>query len=145
VVIGVNSAIATLSGGQVFDSGQGGSIGLGFAIPIDQAKRIAQQIIQNGYSTHAIIGVSLDPTFTGNGARIGNPRAPAVVAGGPADRAGLQSGDVIVEVNGQTVTTAPELIVAIRKHVPGARLTLVYVRDGSRHTTVVTLGSARSD
>ena len=145
LVIGVNSAIATLSGGQIFDSGQGGSIGLGFAIPIDQAKRIARQLIEQGYSTHAIIGVTLDARFTGNGARIGNPRGgEAVQPGGPADRAGLKDGDVVVQVDGQTVTTADELIVAIRKRVPGARLTLVYMRDGSRHTTVVTLGSARS-
>jgi putative serine protease PepD len=145
-VIGINSAIATLSAGQVFDSGQSGNIGLGFAIPIDQAKRIAQQIIKHGYSTHAIIGVTLDSTFTGHGARIGNPRGgEAVVPGGPADHAGLQSGDVVVRVEGQLVTNADELIVEIRKRVPGQQLTLVYVRDGGRQTAVVTLGSARSD
>ena len=139
--------IATLSTGQLFDSGQSGNIGLGFAIPIDQAKRIAQQLIKNGYSTHAIIGVTLDPSYAGNGAKIAPPPsgAPAVVPGGPAARAGLKSGDVIVEVNGQVVTTAEELIVAIRKRVPGDHLTLVYMRGGSRHSTVVTLGSARSD
>jgi putative serine protease PepD len=145
-VIGVDSAIATLSGSQAFDGGQGGSIGLGFAIPIDQAKRISKQIIEQGYSTHAIIGVTLEPQFTGDGARIGNPRGqPAVVPGGPAAKAGLEDGDVVVKVDGQIVTTANELIIAIRKHVPGDRLTLVYVRHGSRHSTVVTLGSARSD
>jgi putative serine protease PepD len=143
-VIGVNSAIATLSSGQVFDS-QGGNIGLGFAIPIDQAKRIVRQIIEQGYATHAIIGVRLDATYDGDGARIGNPRGgEAVVPGGPADHAGLEDGDVIVEVDGQRVTDAAELIVAIRKHVPGDRLTLTYVRDGSHQSTVVTLGSARS-
>jgi putative serine protease PepD len=145
-VIGVDSAIATLSGSQAFDGGQGGSIGLGFAIPIDQAKRISKQIIEQGYSTHAIIGVTLEPQFTGDGARIGNPRGqPAVVPGGPAAKAGLEDGDVVVKVDGQIVTTANELIIAIRKHVPGDRLTLVYVRHGSRHSTVVTLCSARSD
>jgi putative serine protease PepD len=145
-VIGVDSAIATLSGSQAFDGGQGGSIGLGFAIPIDQAKRISKQIIEQGYSTHAIIGVTLEPQFTGDGARIGNPRGqPAVVPGGPAAKAGLEDGDAVVKVDGQIVTTANELIIAIRKHVPGDRLTLVYVRHGSRHSTVVTLGSARSD
>jgi putative serine protease PepD len=146
LVVGINSAIATLSGGQLFDSGQGGNIGLGFAIPIDQAKRIARQIIEQGYSTHAIIGVGLDPTFTGDGAKIDNPQGgQAVVPGGPADRAGLQRGDVIVEAAGDRITTAVELIVAIRKRVPGAHLTLVYLRDGDRHSVVVTLGSARSD
>jgi putative serine protease PepD len=68
-----------------------------------------------------------------------------VTAGGPADQAGLKSGDVIVAVDGAPVTSADELIVAIRKHVPGQRLQLTYLRGGSRHTTVVVLGSARSD
>ena len=145
-VIGVNSAIATLSGGQLFDSGQGGNIGLGFAIPIDQAKRIAQQIIRNGFSTHANIGVQLDAGYTGNGARVGNPQGgTAVTAGGPAAQAGLKSGDIIVAVDGTVVTTADELIVEIRKRVPGDRLTLTYLRHGQRHTAVVTLGSRRSD
>jgi putative serine protease PepD len=144
-VIGVNSAIATLSGSQLFDSGQGGNIGLGFAIPIDQAKRIARQIIANGYSTHAIIGVQLDGSYKGDGARIGNPSGGGVTPGGPAARAGLRNGDVVVAVNGLTVTSFDELIVEIRKRVPGQQLTLAYVRDGHRHTTVVTLGSARSD
>ena len=144
-VIGINSAIATLSNGQIFDA-QGGNIGLGFAIPIDQAKRIARQIIEQGYATHAVIRVRLDATFEGNGARIGDPQGGAgVIPGGPADRAGLEDGDVIVAVDGHRVTDAAELIVAIRKHVPGDRLTLSYVRDGNRATVVVTLGSARSD
>jgi putative serine protease PepD len=145
-VIGVNSAIATLSGGQIFDSGQGGNIGLGFAIPIDQAKRIARQIIKNGYSTHAIIGVTLDARYAGKGARIGDPRGrSAVVPGGPAAHAGLRAGDVVVRVNGLIVTNADELIIEIRKRVPGQRLTLVYLRSGDRRTAIVTLGSARSD
>ena len=144
-VIGVNSAIATLSDPSNFSSGQGGSIGLGFAIPIDQAKRIAQEIIKNGFATHAIIGVTLDPSYHGQGAKIGNPQGTAIAAGGPADQAGLKAGDVIIEVDGERVTTADELIVAIRKRTPGTRLTLVYLRDGSRHSTTVVLGSARSD
>jgi putative serine protease PepD len=145
-VIGVNSAIATLSADPL-GSGQGGSIGLGFAIPIDQAKRIAQQIITQGFSTHAIIGVRLDTRYAGEGAKIiasvaGNP---GVTAGGPAQRAGLWAGDVIVEVDGVRITAADELIVAIRRHVPGQRLTVTYLRDGGRHTVVVTLGSATSN
>ncbi|HEU5035102.1 MAG TPA: trypsin-like peptidase domain-containing protein [Mycobacteriales bacterium] len=145
-VIGVNSAIATLTGGQLFDAGQSGSIGLGFAIPIDQARRIARQIIEQGYSTHAIIGVSLDITFNGNGAKIGVPGGgQAVVPGGPADHAGLRAGDVIVSIGGVTITDANELIVQIRKRLPGQRVQIGYLRDGHRHTTAVTLGSARSD
>jgi putative serine protease PepD len=145
-VIGVNSAIATLSA-DTLGGGQGGSIGLGFAIPIDQAKRIAQQIITQGFSTHAIIGVRLDPRYAGEGAKIAANTAgnPGVTPGGPAGRAGLRAGDVVVEVDGVPVTSADELIVAIRRHVPGQHLTLTYLRDRARHTAVVTLGSAPSD
>jgi len=143
-VVGVNSAIATLSG-DAATGAQGGSIGLGFAIPIDQAKRIATEILKQGYATHAIIGVHLDTAFTGDGARIGDPHAQAVTPRGPAARAGLRSGDVVVAADGERITSPEELIVAIRKHAPGDRMTLTYVRSGHRHTTTVTLGSARSD
>ena len=68
-----------------------------------------------------------------------------LVEGGSAKAAGLRPDDVIVAVDGAPVTSADELIVAIRKHVPGQRLQLTYVRDGSRHTALVVLGSARSD
>jgi putative serine protease PepD len=143
-VVGVNSAIATLSGDPL--SGQGGSIGLGFAIPIDQAKRIAAQIIRLGYATHAVIGVHLDARYTGDGAKVGDPSGgQAVEPGGPAAKAGLRAGDVIVAVDGAPVTTADELIVAIRRHSPGQRLTLTYLRGGARRTATVVLGSARSD
>jgi putative serine protease PepD len=145
-VIGVNSAIATLSGGDAAGSAQGGNIGLGFAIPIDQAKRIASQIIAQGFATHAVIGVRIDGSFTGDGAQIGDPgHADAVQPDGPAARAGLRPGDVIVAVDGRPVTAAEELIALIRKHAPGERITLTYVRSGHRRTTVVILGSQRSD
>ena len=82
-VVGVNSAIASLSTRSSLDGQQSGSIGLGFAIPIDQAKRIAAEIINRGYATHAIIGVALDTQYNGSGARIAlSPNA--VTSGGPA-------------------------------------------------------------
>jgi putative serine protease PepD len=145
-VVGVNSAIATLSGSQAFSGSQSGSIGLGFAIPIDQAKRIAAQIIAHGYATHAVIGVRLDPTYTGRGARIGTTPGggQAVDARGPAARAGLRAGDVIIAVGGEVVTTPDELIVAIRKHAPGERLVLTFLRDGRRMSALVVLGAQRS-
>jgi putative serine protease PepD len=144
-VVGVNSAIASLSTDDL--SGQSGSIGLGFAIPINEAKRIAGQIITQGFSTHAIIGVSLDAAYSGSGARISPPPSggPAVAKNGPAAKAGIEAGDVIVSVDGQRVTTADELIVAIRSHAPGQRLTLTYQRSGKTKTVTVVLGSARSD
>jgi putative serine protease PepD len=142
-VIGVNSAIATLSG-DAATGGQGGSIGLGFAIPIDQAKRIASEILKQGYATHAIIGVHLDTAYNGDGARIADPRGTAVTPGGPAARAGLRAGDIVVAADGERITSPEELIVAIRKHAPGDRMVLTYLRGGHRHTTTVVLGSARS-
>jgi putative serine protease PepD len=145
-VIGVNSAIASLSTDDITGQ-QSGSIGLGFAIPINEAKRIAGQIITRGYSTHAIIGVNLDPAYSGSGARISPPPSggAAVEAGGPAAKAGMKAGDVIVAVNGEKVTTADELIVAIRSHTPGERLSLTYDRGSQSHTVTVVLGSARSE
>jgi putative serine protease PepD len=143
-VIGVNSAIATLSAGET-PGGTGGNIGLGFAIPIDQAKRIASEIIAHGYATHAIVGVRINGGYAGVGAQIADPgHDDAVQPGGPAARAGLRAGDVVVAADGKPVTSAEELIVAIRKHAPGERITLTYLRDGHRRTAVVVLGSARS-
>jgi putative serine protease PepD len=151
-VVGVNSAIASLSTDTIGGS-QSGSIGLGFAIPIAEAQRIAEQIISQGFSTHAIIGVSLDATYTGSGARVGVPTGvagstnvgPAVTPGGPAAAVGIRAGDVIVAVDGAKVTTADELIVAIRRHAPGEHLALTYLRGGQRKTVTLTLGSRRSE
>jgi putative serine protease PepD len=145
-VVGVNSAIASLSADALGNS-QSGNIGLGFAIPINEADRIATQIIHQGYATHAIIGVSLNPVFTGSGAQVGSRSTdtPAVTPGGPADRAGIQDGDVIVGINGEKITTADEAIVAIRRHAPGEHLSVTYLRAGGRHTVTLTLGSRRSE
>jgi putative serine protease PepD len=142
-VVGVNSAIASLSS-DAFVGSQSGSIGLGFAIPINEAKRIAQQIIHQGYSTHAIIGVSLVATYTGSGAKVGSTNGGVpVTPGGPAARAGIHDGDIIVAVDGERITTADELIVAIRRRVPGQRISLTYLRGGTRHTVSLVLSSHR--
>jgi putative serine protease PepD len=143
-VVGVNSAIASLSTDSITGS-QSGSIGLGFAIPINEARRIAGQIITQGYSTHAIIGVSLNARYSGSGAQIGTATSgDAVTPGGPAAKAGIQTGDVIVAVDGEKITTADELIVAIRRHQPGQRISMTYVRGGTRRTVTVLLGSQHS-
>jgi putative serine protease PepD len=141
-VIGVNSAIATL--GAVVGS-QGGSIGLGFSIPINQARRTAEQLINDGKASYPIMGAVLDPTFTGDGVRIadeGARGAPAVASGGPSDQAGIRPGDVIVAFDGQPVAGPDELIVAIRSHVPGDTVSVTFDRDGREQTVQVTLGEA---
>ena len=138
-VIGINSSIATL-GGSV--GGQSGSIGLGFAIPINQARRIAQEIIRTGHAEHPIIGVELDVRYSGPGAKValrGVGGNPAVVPGGPADQAGIQPGDVITAVDGVPVDDAEQLIVAIRTHSPGDTVTLTIQRDGQTSDVKVTL------
>jgi putative serine protease PepD len=131
--IGVNSSIATLGA----FGGQSGSIGLGFAIPIDQAKRTAEQIIREGEASYPIIGASLDVQSQQRGATIG-----ALVANGPAEQAGLAEGDVVVAIDADSVRTAEELIVAIRSRQPGDTVELTYLRDGQKGSVTVTLDSA---
>jgi putative serine protease PepD len=131
-VIGVNSAIASTSGGQ---GGQPGSIGLGFAIPIDTAKRIASEIVKTGKSTTPLIGVSLDPQYTGPGAQVAE-----VTPGGGAAAAGLQTGDLVTAVDGVKIADATELIVKVRSHAPGDTLTLTVTRNGQTSDVSVTLG-----
>ncbi|MEW2546125.1 trypsin-like peptidase domain-containing protein [Streptomyces sp. NPDC047002] len=144
-VIGINSAIRAAGSGTTDDGGQAGSIGLGFAIPVNQAKRVAEELIDTGRATHPVIGVTLDTGYPGDGARVAAKAAdggPAVTAGGPADRAGIRAGDVITAVDGDPVHSGEELIVRIRAHRPGDRLTLTVRRGGTGRTAALTLGSA---
>lgn len=144
-VIGINSAIRSAGSGSESDGGQAGSIGLGFAIPINQGKRVAEELINTGKATHPVIGVTLDMDYSGDGARIGEKSdegASGVTAGGPADRAGIRSGDVITEVDGQRVHSGDELIVKVRAHRPGDRLELTLLRNGRERTVTLTLGSS---
>ncbi|MFF7201571.1 trypsin-like peptidase domain-containing protein [Streptomyces sp. NPDC008141] len=143
-VIGINSAIraADTAGAE---GGQAGSIGLGFAIPINQGKRVAEELINTGKATHPVIGVSLDMKYSGDGARVGEKGkdgSGSVSAGGPAAKAGIKAGDVITKVDGQRVHSGEELIVKIRSHRPGDRLELTVVRAGKERTMTLTLGSA---
>ncbi|MFJ2740470.1 trypsin-like peptidase domain-containing protein [Streptomyces sp. NPDC087440] len=143
-VIGVNSAIRGPDNGGL-DSGQAGSIGLGFAIPINQAKRVAEELISTGKATHPVIGVSLDMKFTGDGAKVGAKGAddsPAVTPGGPGAKAGIKSGDVITKIDGQRVHSGEELIVKIRSRRPGERMGLTLERDGRAQDVTLVLGSA---
>ncbi|MGW0463980.1 trypsin-like peptidase domain-containing protein [Streptomyces sp. NPDC003027] len=146
-VIGINSAIRAAGDGSGGDSGaQSGSIGLGFAIPINQGKRVAEELINNGKASHPVIGVSLDMQFTGDGARVGEKGkdgSPSVVPGGPAAKAGIRPGDVITKVDGQRVHNGEELIVKIRAHRPGDRLELTLLRGGKEQTKTLTLGSSQ--
>ncbi|MFJ4778558.1 trypsin-like peptidase domain-containing protein [Streptomyces sp. NPDC088762] len=146
-VVGINSAIrgADKDGDGAEGVRQGGSIGLGFAIPINQGKRVAEELIRTGRATHPVIGVTLDMQYTGDGARVGDKGEdgkPAVVAGGPGARGGIKPGDVITKVDGVRVHGGDELIIKIRAHRPGDPLTLTVLREGRERTLEVVLGSA---
>ena len=106
-----------------------GSIGLGFAIPINQARRTAQQLIKSGKATYPILGISIDMNFTGQGALIGNTQI-SITADGPAAKAGLRPGDVITHFAGKTINSGDELIVAVRSHAVGERVNITFLRNG---------------
>ncbi|MFF2805839.1 S1C family serine protease [Streptomyces sp. NPDC058000] len=149
-VIGINSAIQSAGngGGVGGESGQSGSIGLGFAIPIDQAKRVAQDLIKTGQPVYPQIGVQVGMRESGDGATIaqsGNNGSEAVTPGGPADKAGLKPGDTITKLDSTIVDSGPTLISEIWQHRPGDRVTLTYKRGGKEHTTQVTLGQRTGD
>ncbi|WP_106430767.1 S1C family serine protease [Streptomyces sp. SA3_actF] len=137
-VIGVNSAIRSAGG---TDEGQAGSVGLGFAIPVNQARWVAGELLDHGRVAHPVIGVALDSREDRNGALIGGDK-DAVTPGGPADRAGLAPGDLVTAADDRPVTSTEDLIVRIRAHRPGDRLRLTYVREGKEHHATVTLEAA---
>ena len=136
-VVGINSAIATLGGGGPFGGAQGGSIGVGFAIPIDEAKSVAEEIIRTGKATHPSIGVSAT-TVSGAGDRQG-ALVRELTPSGAAAGAGLEANDLIVAVDGKEVTSVDELILEIRSNKIGDRVEVTYVRDGQTRTAEVVL------
>ncbi|MEV4443662.1 trypsin-like peptidase domain-containing protein, partial [Streptomyces sp. NPDC049577] len=149
-VIGINSAIQSAGNGGGFGGGQGqaGSIGLGFAIPINQAKNVAEQLIKNRTPIYPVISATVNMKDAGNGAKIaptGANGSPAVTPGGPADKAGLKPGDVIVKLDDQKIDSGPTLISEIWTHRPGDKVTLTYLRDGKQSTVDLVLGERRGD
>ncbi len=141
-VIGINSAIASLSASE---GGQAGSIGVGFAIPVDQAKRIAQEIIESGKATHAVLGASVSDA-AGQDSQIPTGAKIANVTGGSgAEAAGLQAGDVITKIGNQSVESADALIAAVRSSTPNGTVSVTFVRGGQSQSVDVTLGSATAN
>jgi len=132
-VVGINSAIASMATGN----SEAGNIGLGFAIPINAAKRIAEELIATGTSKTPIIGVNLDTGFPGPGAKV-----LEITPNGPSEDAGLQKGDIITSLAGRLIDDATELVVAIRTHAPGDKVEVKINRGGGSVSATVTLGSA---
>jgi S1-C subfamily serine protease len=142
-VIGVNAAFDTLGGNMI--TGQGGNIGLGFAIPINQVRRVAMELIRTGHATHSVIGALLSIKHAGVGAQIAPARrgsGPSVSPGGPAARAGLRPGDVIVRFAGESIATGQSLLDAIRSRSPGTIVSITYLRRGTAHRVTLRLESA---
>jgi putative serine protease PepD len=138
-LIGINSAIATLGNSQ---PGAGsGSIGLGFAIPVDQAQRVATQLTKSGKAVHAQIGVQVSAQSPVAGAQV-----QAVTAGGPAAQAGIPKGVVITKLDDRVIDSGDGLIAAIRSRQPGDTVTVSYTAGaGGTKTARVTLGEAAAD
>ena len=137
-VIGINSAIATV-GNSSPGSSQAGNIGVGFAIPSDTARGVADQLIKNGVAVHAQLGVEASSfsNATTSGAQV-----RTVVPNGPAAKAGLQPGDVITNVDGRTIEDVDTLVVAVRSHSPGDSVSVTFLRNGKPQTVTATLTKA---
>ena len=137
-LIGINSSIASL--GQSASGSQSGNIGIGFAIPVKEAKSIADQLIKSGKAEHAFLGVSAKDAVVkdGNAQRAG-AQVVQVNSGTPASAAGIRSGDVVVAVNGKTVDSSTALVAQIREMTAGDKATLTILRDGARQDVAVTL------
>jgi putative serine protease PepD len=126
-VVGINTAIV---------GGVGGNVGVGFAIPIEIAKRVADQIIRSGHATLPFLGISGQNLPDNRGALV-----QEVVTGGPAARAGIKPGDIIVELGGQKITSMDELIATLIQRQVGETVTVIYTRDGTRHSAKATLAA----
>ncbi|MFJ3294787.1 S1C family serine protease [Streptomyces bacillaris] len=145
-VIGINSAIQSTGGG--LGQSQAGSIGLGFAIPINQAKNVAEQLIKTGKPVYPVIGATVSMEEKTGGAAIspeGAAGTPSVTPNGPAAKAGLKPGDVITKFNDTVIDSGPTLIGEIWTRKPGEKVTLTYERDGKTSTAEVTLGQREGD
>lgn len=141
-LVGINSSIATLGG----SGGGSGNIGIGFAIPIDEANWIADQLIADGTAQHAFLGVtptdgrSSQGSVTRSGAQL-----RSVSHGSPAADAGLKSGDLVLAVDDTPVTSAESLIGLVHAHKIGSSVTLTVLRDGQQQKVKATLGPAPTD
>jgi putative serine protease PepD len=139
-VVGIDAAIQTATNGT--GQGEPGSIGLGFAIPIDEVLPIVQQMIKGETPTHARLGIGVENASSGAGAQITDgAKISQVNNGSAAANAGLKSGDVITKIDDHLITSSDSLVAIIRSYRPGDKVTVTYQRGGSTHTVRVTLDS----
>jgi S1-C subfamily serine protease len=141
-VIGINTAIATVASGAPGADSQSGNIGVGFAIPSNTAKRIADEIVDTGEATRAYLGVRAQTAASGGNSGVGDgAQVVSVEPGSAAEDAGLQAGDVVTAVGDRPVTTSTELTAAVRSLAPGDEVTLTVRRGNGEQQLEVTLGS----
>jgi putative serine protease PepD len=133
-VIGINAVIKSLAA----DQEQAGNVGLAFAIPINQAKRLAQDIVDTGKARRTVIGAELEAAYRGAN---GGVRLQAVEAGGPASNAGLKPGDVLNRIGGQFLAEPGDLIAMVRKFAPGTGVSVEFTRDGAKRNAQVVLAA----
>ncbi|WP_280371648.1 S1C family serine protease [Nocardia wallacei] len=140
-LIGINTAIATLGSSELTGQ-QSGSIGLGFAIPVDQARRVADQLIKTGRATYAQVGITVSRADDMNGARVQD-----VTPDGPAAKAGIPPGTVVTRVDSQVIDSGNALVAAIRSHQPGDKVKITYTDDKGQNpkTAEVTLAAAPAE
>jgi putative serine protease PepD len=139
-VIGIDAAIQTASAGTT--GGEPGSIGLGFAIPIDEVLPIVQQMIKGETPTHARLGIGVENASSGAGAQITDgAKVSQVNTGSAAASAGLHAGDVITKIDDHLITSSDGLVAIIRSYRPGDDVSVTYQRGGDTHTVRVTLDS----
>ncbi|MEO6827410.1 MAG: trypsin-like peptidase domain-containing protein, partial [Microbacteriaceae bacterium] len=136
-VIGVNVAIANAGSGS--STSQGGSIGVGFAIPANLAQRVAQELIKDHSATHGLLGANVKDATSDTSSTVG-ALIVAVTNGGAAEKAGLQKGDIVTNFNGLPITGMTDLTAQVRALAAGSTADLTYVRDGKTETATVTLG-----
>ncbi|MEY2677136.1 MAG: hypothetical protein RL510_1156 [Actinomycetota bacterium] len=140
-LIGINVAIATA--GSSAAGGQSGSIGVGFSIPSNVAKRISAELIEKGSASHALLGALVsDAGAEKAGAFSQGAKIEQLTPGGAAMKAGFKVGDVIIEFNGETIASASELTAAVRLEPANSKARVVYIRDGQTLSMTVTLGDA---
>jgi putative serine protease PepD len=139
-LIGINVAIAS-AGGSSSSGSQSGSIGVGFSIPSNLAKRVSDELIKNGKATHGLLGASVGDASSDSKATTVGASIKSVTSGGAAASAGLQAGDVVVNFNGLPITDATDLTAQVRALPAGAKADITYLRGGETKTASVTLGS----
>ncbi|MDQ3358126.1 MAG: PDZ domain-containing protein, partial [Actinomycetota bacterium] len=142
-LIGVNSSIASLSSGM---GGPSGSIGIGFAIPVGGVSSVVGQLVEDGSVEHAFLGVGLqDAEADDEGANLRAAGVSQVEEGSPAGQAGMQEGDVILDIDGERVDSAVALVAQVRQRTTGDEVVIGYVRDQQRADVTVTLDARPDD